>query len=48
MIAAKMNTTPTLVFVYENPKHKNRKKVKNRLSYYCLCCYYYITSVPIC
>ena len=36
MIAAKMNTTPTLVFDYDNPKLKNRKKVKIMCENYCL------------
>ena len=36
MIAAKMNTTPTLVFDYDNSKLKNRKKVKIMCENYCL------------
>ena len=36
MIAAKMNTTPTLVFNFENPKFKIRKKVKIMGENYCL------------
>ena len=36
MIAANMNTTPTLVFDYDNPKLKNRKKVKIMCENYCL------------
>ena len=36
MIVAKMNTTPTLVFDYDNPKLKNRKKVKIMCENYCL------------
>ena len=36
MIAAKMNTTPTLVFNFENPKFKIRKKVKIMCENYCL------------
>ena len=36
MIAANMNTTPTLVFDYDNPKLKKRKKVKIMCENYCL------------
>ena len=36
MIAANMNTTPTLVFNYGNQKLKIRKKVKIMCENYCL------------
>ena len=38
MIAANMNTTPTLVFNFENPKFKIRKKVKIMCENYCRPC----------